>query len=328
MIQAKGIDDLLAAGGKSILLEGEQMALFLRSLEQATGDLTDHSISDEGENEAVTTPQFPLEAFPIGTRKFVTDVAASVGCPVDFAAIAAIAVAASAIGAARSVRAKEGWEETPIFFAVAVALSGAGKSPAFSKVTAPLFQRANENHAAYKQAKHEYLEALRHFNKKGGSDDQCEEPLEPPPESQVVVQDITSETISMYLDKNPKGFLAHVDELIGWLGSMDKYRAKGNDRQFWLSLWNGAPIKKDRVMQKGESLFAPNPYVSVLGGVLLRSGWKCSLFQEPANYLLEVLLTWMICQSSKESYWMLRRHLSIGLNVAATFSPSIAIWSS
>jgi hypothetical protein len=55
--------------------------------------------------------------------------------------------------------------------------------------------------------------------------------------------------------------------LAGWARGMDQYRnGKGADRQFWLSLWNGAPVAVDRKSQRGP-LFIHHPYCSVVGGL-------------------------------------------------------------
>src|SRR5262249_10752080 len=48
--------------------------------------------------------------------------------------------------------------------------------------------------------------------------------------------------------------------------SMNEYKSKGSDRQFYLSAWSGAPIKVNR-RNRPLPLFVPEPFLSVLGGI-------------------------------------------------------------
>ncbi|GLR91305.1 bifunctional DNA primase/polymerase [Bradyrhizobium iriomotense] len=93
---------------------------------------------------------------------------------------------------------------------------------------------------------------------------------EPGPEKprfrQKLFNDATTEALAVALSENPEGLLYHADELAGWLGSMDAYRAKGGkDRPFWLQAKEGGPLTINR--KTSERICVENCAISVLGGI-------------------------------------------------------------
>lgn len=72
------------------------------------------------------------------------------------------------------------------------------------------------------------------------------------------------EGICKVLEDNPAGLCFFCDELIGWLGSMDKYRRNGNDVNKWLSIFNCSPIFVDR-RSVDDKITIAEPFVSVIG---------------------------------------------------------------
>jgi hypothetical protein len=59
-----------------------------------------------------------------------------------------------------------------------------------------------------------------------------------------------------------------LDEGTAWITGMNMYRGgRGNDRQFWLSIWSGKPILVDRVTQGGVPTTIPRPFINVIGNV-------------------------------------------------------------
>lgn len=89
---------------------------------------------------------------------------------------------------------------------------------------------------------------------------------EPPVMRRKVVQDATTEQLSVILSQNDDGLLFTVDELAALFGSMDAYRAKGGkDRPFWLQAKEGAVSTIDR--KSHGPLRVENTAISVLGGI-------------------------------------------------------------
>jgi hypothetical protein len=68
------------------------------------------------------------------------------------------------------------------------------------------------------------------------------------------------------LEENQDGLLFFQDELSGWIGGMDAYRARaGKDRPFWLEAKEG---RQFRINRKGsKAILIPSLAVSVLGGI-------------------------------------------------------------
>jgi hypothetical protein len=77
--------------------------------------------------------------------------------------------------------------------------------------------------------------------------------------------DATLEALAVLLAGSP-GVAMFRDELVSWVKACDAYRGgRGGDRQQWLSLWAGAPLKIDR--KTADSIYVPRPTVCVTGGV-------------------------------------------------------------
>jgi hypothetical protein len=67
---------------------------------------------------------FPIEALPGPLGDFVREGAAALGCDPAYLALPALAVAASAIGNARVLRLKRGWDEPSVIWSVIIGESG------------------------------------------------------------------------------------------------------------------------------------------------------------------------------------------------------------
>src|SRR5689334_8467188 len=105
----KGIDDLLAAGGKPRRLKGAEVETYFAGLRAhffpAPPEATAGS-PDTGKGPGPPRPPFPVDVFPGPVANFASRVSAAMGCPVDFPGLGILVVAGAAIGAARSVEVK------------------------------------------------------------------------------------------------------------------------------------------------------------------------------------------------------------------------------
>ena len=219
-------------------------------------------------NEEDRLIPFPLETFPPALRNFITETAASLPVPVDMIAVPVLVLAGAAIGATRRIRLKTGWEESPALYAAIVAEPGALKSPALAAAAAPVYERQKQHNKEYERSRiqHEadmarYARELIVYQKgKGG-----EPPLKPklPSLERSWSGDATVERLAGLLSENPRGFSLIRDELSAWVKSLNQYKgSKGSDKQFYLSLWNSAPISVDR---QGRTILIDHPFLSVVG---------------------------------------------------------------
>ena len=173
---------------------------------------------------------FPFDALPGPIAQFATACATSLSAPAELVAIPALVVAAGAIGNSRVIRLKQDWTEPASIFAAVVSPSGAMKSPALNMAAKPL----------------QDLDS---------------------PTGRTWTADVTVEQLARLLAGNPRGLLLVRDELSAWVKSMNQYKqGKGADRQFYLSVWGGAPVKVDRVgAGTPTSISVPHPCLSVVG---------------------------------------------------------------
>jgi DNA polymerase-1 len=86
----------------------------------------------------------------------------------------------------------------------------------------------------------------------------------PPPVRQLFTADTTREAFADLLFDNPRGVGLFRDELSGFALSLNQYRAggRGDDRQFWLSLWSGEACPTNR---KGKRTWLPDPFACICG---------------------------------------------------------------
>src|SRR5262249_52959376 len=137
----KGIDDLLAAGKQPTIVTGQQVLARLEEIgRSAAGDPDDEA--DEvwcPRNPDDEVAPFPVDCLPEPLRRFATEAARALQCPVDFLAMAMLAVASAAIGNSRRLRIRRGYEEGARIFAAIVAKAGAVKTPALRLVCWPVY---------------------------------------------------------------------------------------------------------------------------------------------------------------------------------------------
>jgi hypothetical protein len=267
----KGLDDLLAAGGKPHRLKGPEVDAFFAATRARLFAPPDPEVvpaAVAGEATPEHRPPFPVEVFPQAVAGFARRVAAAMGCPLDFIGLAVLVISGAAVGAARSLQVKGGWFEKPGLYAVIVSRPGTTKTPALRAVMQPLYEEQDrlyqEHKAAVRQHKQDveaYKQAQRNQEPGAGP------PEEPPPLRHLFASDTTVEELANNLKDNPKGVLLFRDELTAWVRGMDMYRGKGTDRQFYLSAWTGEMVKVDRKLQHGRPVVIRHPFVSVLGGI-------------------------------------------------------------
>lgn len=237
-----------------------------------TGTDTDDDDGDDAPDPLTPREPFPVAALPPVMRDYSADYARVMGCPVEYAALPMLAVAAGAIGMARTLRLRETWCVPSLLWLAIVGPSAAGKSPPMRAVLEPLRRRqraafrnhsdAMESHAA---AMAEYDMLLAQWKKSKGIGDPPVAPV-PPACVRYTVDDATMEALCAVLAENPKGVLLTKDELGGWLESMDAYRDAG-DVQRWLSIYDADDLTVDRRRGVPPVLHVSRAGVSIIGGV-------------------------------------------------------------
>jgi hypothetical protein len=267
---AKGIDDLLAAGGRPEVLDGLNTLARMRRLRAEP--------RDEAEVPAAPPAPFPVDVFPPALADYCRQVAAATATSADFAGTAILATAASAIGNSRALVVKDGsWVEAPRLYIANVGEPSSGKTPSTDIVLQPYQQIQFELLANYKAALEEFEQSQDEYdrclkeNRTVPADERQPlppEPTKPPRPERTIVRDATVESLAPLLERNPRGLLMPCDELVAWVRSQGQYKGgRGNDRQFWLSTFSGSPHFVDRKSQDGIPVSISRPFVNVIGNL-------------------------------------------------------------
>jgi hypothetical protein len=265
---AKGIDDLLAAGGRPEVITGLAAVVRVRGVLEGPGPET----QDAEEPEPAP---FPVAVLPPALAAYCREVAAATGTPPDFAGQTMLVTAGAAIGNSRAVEVREHvWYESPRIYAVNVGDPASGKTPAMDMVIKPyqalqlrLLKDYKDARAEYEQAKAEYEQAVKE-NRPLPEDQR--QPLPPRPTEPVrperfVAVDATVESLGPLLEANPRGLLMPQDEGVAWVRGMGQYKGgRGNDRQFWLKAWSGKSHMSDRVSHGLVPISIARPFVNVI----------------------------------------------------------------
>jgi len=239
--------------------------------EEKTGRGDNNDNSDNKFQDLVDLPdpeEFPISALPITLRQFVREAASSVGCPVDYLGLSALAAVSAAIGDTRRIVIKKDWTEGAAIFGMIVGGPASKKTPAMNLALRPVRERQMAMKSEYERQKEEYESALRDWEKaKKDGPSELRKP-DKPTLVRTYADDTTVERLADILNENQRGLLIIKDELSGWLGAMNQYKqgGKGADRQFWLSVHTNQPVAVDR-KSTDEPVIVARPFVSIVGGI-------------------------------------------------------------
>ncbi len=144
--------------------------------------------------------------------------------------------------------------------------TGTTKSPILNSILNPLEKLQADAEEKYQCNLAQYQQDLAQWHKLS-KDDRGDMPTEPVPR-EYYLQDATVEAIADCSSKQPnRGFIVAIDELAGLFVGFNQYRpqGKGNDRQKWLSAYDGKAIKINR--KTGPRVSVPRTSVSVVGTI-------------------------------------------------------------
>ena len=204
-------------------------------------------------------------------------------CPLEFVAVPAVVALGAALGRKIAIRPQRrtDWLETPNLWGCVVGRPGAMKSPAATEALKPLVRNSKRPRASNTRprAKHSLKRTLlRKFGGleaskaaraaiKSGGDALAAFDIDDPEEPKArrfLVNDTSYEALGEILADNPNGVLAHRDELVSLLKTLDReeYAAA---RGFFLSAWNGTGgYTFDRIVRGRKHIDAA--CLSMIGG--------------------------------------------------------------
>ena len=207
---------------------------------------------------------FPIDVLPPAVARLATEGAESIGCPVDFIACSALAVASGAIGRSASLLLKSDYFASASLYVAIVGPPGDGKSPALGLASEPIREIGEKLHAEHKEATEQWKEACENRDRKSGEP----KPDRPIPR-RIDVDDATMERLIGMLGENPRGLLLAKDELTALFEGMNQYKGgRGSDRRGYCTIWSGQLINRDRIGQDApEYTRCGHPSLSIVGGM-------------------------------------------------------------
>lgn len=231
----------------------------------------------------VVRPPFPVDAFPLRLQAMMEGYYRVFGAAPDHYGLAMLTVAGMALG--NTVRLVEPTlaEHPPIFYAALVAPPGSGKTPIIKTVIAPVIKRQRESLKQYRAMLEEAREEAR--RKK-------DEEVKVPPAEQPLVASFTMEALIDALQATPRGILIYRDELSAWINSMDQYKSKGDEKEFFLSAHNAGSHDVTR-----KNMDVPVHISSIMLGVLggIQPGILETLTDsnsQSSGFLARILFSW------------------------------------
>jgi hypothetical protein len=199
---------------------------------------------------------FPLDVFPGPLRDLCSVASTAMQCPDDFFAALALGLAGGVVGRSVNLTMTSTWDVAPNLYVVIVGAPGSKKSPALKLMARPLWDVDRGLREEHRAARRAYQR-----DKAAGVSG-----VEPPVARHLTMDDSTRESFAAALHDNPRGLVLTKDELIGWVLSLNAYRrGLGDDKQFWMSLNSGSPVKVTRKGNDREVFFIPRPCAAVVG---------------------------------------------------------------
>ena len=229
---------------------------------------TETESADNGGNVSDSTPSqhvpFPIDCFPESMRNIVEEIQKVIGLQnSSLPATSCLAIVSASIGASCKIRIKKRYEQPAHIYTAIIGRSTDGKSPVLENLLEVLHNIESVWMDEWRSADNIYqLELMRwrDISKK----DRPLPPIKPIPK-QMIVTDITIETIGLRLQENQLGLLLYADEMEMLFSNMGRY-SKGKDLPHYITLHNGKILKIDR-KSKDERIYISHPSLAICGGI-------------------------------------------------------------
>jgi len=222
--------------------------------------------------DAVEWQPFPLDVFTERIQRIILRASEAMGVDPAMLAIPHLAVFAGVIGNSRRLVIEHGWNVPAILWTCIVADSGTAKTPAIEFASRSLYRLYDRAIREHKDAVQQYNATVQEWKAKPEAE-RGSQPVAPTL-ARVVIDDVTIECVAPIHAENLRGLVMVKDELAGWWGGFDQYRAKGRgtDVANWEQLHNGGALIVDRKGGSGAPrlrIYIRPCAVSVTGGVQL-----------------------------------------------------------
>ena len=237
--------------------------IFKTCVEQAVSfsDFENQELEPEPENqesiewdkarELFPRISFPWEVLPAKISESLKQLARSHATSPLSLPGTAVSIFSSILGSTVNVSPKKAWKEPFIFWFADIRPSGSGKTPAMKALCKILYEAQTQADKDYKQRLEEELSKKKKEQR-------------PVPRSRsYFITDLTLEGLKADAVGHG-GSVCILDELSGFINGQNQYKAKGNDREAWISLHDGNPA---RIVRSKESYTVSGLRISIVGGI-------------------------------------------------------------
>ena len=207
---------------------------------------------------------FPIDIFPNSIQDIIIDLRDNMGFKIDNTAVSMLFAFSTSIGNTHKLEFKRDWKESALLYIVLCGQAGDNKTHPMEWVLEPLKQRDRESQSKYKIEKSSYDSTL--------NDETIIDKGELPIESRILINNVTIEKIPKIHSENPRGLGYYSEELMQFLGNLNKYNG-GDDFPYWLSNWSNKGYRVDRV-KDSQPLDYFEQYVSILGATQSEMTYK------------------------------------------------------
>lgn len=204
-------------------------------------------------------PEFPIQIFPQSVQDNFREIATERSIPLDLICTAALFSVTALSGNMYETELNGAIKN--IMYALLVAPSGVGKSPAYNVVCGDIIAPAETAmHKEYELKRNEY-KAAKMASKSG---DPGVDP--PPPLKPRMIKGGTMEGIMRHAMHAAAGFGIYYDEGGRMMSGPGAYKQNNSSLDFWNELWDGKPYFDVRADEDRER-FVPETSISVLAGM-------------------------------------------------------------
>tara|TARA_R110001599_G_scaffold42841_3_gene128811 strand:- start:192 stop:1532 length:1341 start_codon:yes stop_codon:yes gene_type:complete len=199
--------------------------------------------------------KFPISVFPKKIQEIILDLNDNMGFSVDNTSASMLFAFSTAIGNSYKLEFKRDWIESALVYIAIIGDAGDNKTHPMEWVLEPIKQRDKKSQSTYVLDKSHYDSVI--------IDETILDKPEMPVESRILINNVTIEKIPAIHSENTKGLGYYSEELMQFLGNLNKYNG-GDDFPYWLSNWSNKGYRVDRV-KSNQPLAYFEQYVSILG---------------------------------------------------------------
>lgn len=196
-------------------------------------------------------------------------------CPLDALVIPAFSCMTGLIGnriRIHGLRSSTKWQEPARFYGMFIGDPSVGKSHIIKAAFEPMEAIEKQQQAAFAKKYREYQVKLKIYkllekaHYKNSTEPFAEEMPPKPPSGDIIVDDITPEALAHMMNET-ECLTIYNDELVGFLGSFDRYTNSKGGENLILKAYGGGSHKVNRRNNQGQPLYVKDSHANVFGGI-------------------------------------------------------------